>query len=57
MSPVARIEPDYSALPEAERRTVCPTCKERVDEDFLRSVPEWLVDAAAPDPYASAVGR
>ena len=30
---------------------------ERVDEPFLRSVPEWLVDAAAPDPYASAVAR
>ena len=29
----------------------------RVDEPFLRSVPEWLVDAAAPDPYASAVSR
>jgi hypothetical protein len=29
----------------------------RVDEPFLRSVPEWLVDAAAPDPYASAVAR
>ena len=29
----------------------------RVDEPFLRAVPEWLVDAAAPDPYASAVAR
>jgi hypothetical protein len=29
----------------------------RVDEPFLRSVPEWLVDASAPDPYASAVAR
>ena len=29
----------------------------RVDEPFLRSVPEWLVDAAAPDPYASAIAR
>ena len=29
----------------------------RIDEPFLRSVPEWLVDAAAPDPYASAIAR
>jgi len=29
----------------------------RIDESFLRSVPEWLVDAAAPDPYASAIAR
>ena len=28
-----------------------------VAEHFARSVPEWLVDATAPDPYASAVSR
>lgn len=28
-----------------------------VEEDFLRSVVEWVVDAAAPDPYASATAR
>ena len=28
-----------------------------VDEDFVRSAVEWVVDAAAPDPYASAVAR
>jgi hypothetical protein len=28
-----------------------------VDEDFVRSAVEWVVDAAAPDPYASAVDR
>ncbi len=28
-----------------------------VAEHFARSVPEWLVDATAPDPYASAVAR
>jgi hypothetical protein len=28
-----------------------------VEGPFLRSVAEWLVDAAAPDPYASAVAR
>jgi hypothetical protein len=28
-----------------------------VDPPFLRSVPEWLVDAAGPDPYACAVDR
>ncbi len=28
-----------------------------VDEDFLRSPIEWLVDAAAPDPYASGLPR
>jgi hypothetical protein len=28
-----------------------------VDEDFLRSPIEWVVDAAAPDPYASGLPR
>lgn len=28
-----------------------------VDEPFQRSVTEWLVDATAPDPYASATAR
>jgi hypothetical protein len=28
-----------------------------VDEDFLRSAIEWVVDAAAPDPYASGLPR
>ena len=28
-----------------------------IDEDFLRSPIEWVLDAAAPDPYASAVAR
>jgi hypothetical protein len=28
-----------------------------VDDDFRRSVPEWLVDAVAPDPFASAIAR
>ena len=28
-----------------------------VDERFQRSVTEWLVDATAPDPYASAIAR
>ncbi len=42
---------------ESWRRLQADVPVERVDETFLRSVPEWLVDAAAPDPYASAVGR
>lgn len=28
-----------------------------VDDDFVRTVIEWLVDAAAPDPYASGIHR
>ncbi|HYN65482.1 MAG TPA: phosphotransferase [Ornithinibacter sp.] len=28
-----------------------------VDDSFLREVIEWVVDAAAPDPYASAIVR
>jgi len=28
-----------------------------VDEDFLRSPIEWVVDAAAPDPYLSGIPR
>ena len=28
-----------------------------VDEDFLRSPIEWVVDAAAPDPYVSGIPR
>ncbi len=42
---------------ESWRRLQADVPVERVDETFLRSVPEWLVDAAAPDPYASAVAR
>jgi hypothetical protein len=42
---------------ESWRRLQADVPVERVDEPFLRSVPEWLVDAAAPDPYASAVSR
>jgi hypothetical protein len=42
---------------ESWRRLQADVPVDRVDEPFLRSVPEWLVDAAAPDPYASAVAR
>ena len=28
-----------------------------VDDEFVRSAVEWVVDAAAPDPYASGVAR
>jgi Phosphotransferase enzyme family len=42
---------------ESWRRLQADVPVTRVDEPFLRSVPEWLVDAAAPDPYASAVAR
>ena len=42
---------------ESWRRLQADVPVSRVDEPFLRSVPEWLVDAAAPDPYASAVAR
>ena len=42
---------------ESWRRLQADVPVERVDEPFLRSVPEWLVDAAAPDPYASAIAR
>jgi hypothetical protein len=28
---------------------------EVVDEPFLRAAVEWVVDAAAPDPYASGI--
>ena len=42
---------------ESWRRLQADVPVARVDEPFLRSVPEWLVDAAAPDPYASAVAR
>ena len=42
---------------ESWRRLQADVPVERVDEPFLRSVPEWLVDAAASDPYASAVSR
>lgn len=30
---------------------------EAVDEQFLRAAVEWVVDAAAPDPYASGIAR
>ena len=48
-----------SALHRAEswRRLQAAVPRGRVAEPFLRSVPEWLVDAAAPDPYAAAVAR
>ncbi len=42
---------------ESWRRLQADVPVERVDEPFLRAVPEWLVDAAAPDPYASGVAR
>lgn len=42
---------------ESWRRLQADVPLERVDGPFLRSVPEWLVDAAAPDPFASAVAR
>ncbi len=42
---------------ESWRRLQADVPVTRVDEPFLRSVPEWLVDAAAPDPYASAIAR
>ena len=42
---------------ESWRRLQADVPVHRVGEPFLRSVPEWLVDAAAPDPYASAVTR
>ena len=42
---------------ESWRRLQADVPLHRVDEDFLRSVPEWLLDAAAPDPYASATAR
>ncbi|MGG5260661.1 hypothetical protein [Phycicoccus avicenniae] len=40
---------------ESWRRLQADVPVERVDEPFLRSVPTWLVDAAAPDPHAAAV--
>ncbi len=42
---------------ESWRRLQADVPVTRVDEPFLRSVPEWLVDAAAPDPYTSAIAR
>ncbi len=42
---------------ESWRRLQADVPVTRVDEPFLRSVPEWLVDAAAPDPFASAVAH
>ena len=42
---------------ESWRRLQADVPVHRVDEPFLRSVPEWLVDAASPDPYASATTR
>ena len=42
---------------ESWRRLQADVPAHRVDEPFRRSVPEWLVDAAAPDPYASAIAR
>lgn len=42
---------------ESWRRVQADVPVGRVDEPFLRAVPEWLVDAAAPDPFASAVAR
>lgn len=42
---------------ESWRRLQADVPAGRVDEPYLRSVPEWLVDAAAPDPYASAIRR
>jgi hypothetical protein len=42
---------------ESWRRLQADVPVERVDEPYLRAVPEWLVDAAAPVPYASAIAR
>ena len=42
---------------ESWRRLQADVPLSSVDDDYLRSVVEWLVDAAAPDPYASAVAR
>lgn len=42
---------------ESWRRLQADVPLHRVDEPFRRAVAEWLVDAAAPDPYASAVAR
>jgi hypothetical protein len=42
---------------ESWRRLQADVPVHRVDPPFLRSVPEWLVDAAGPDPYACAVDR
>lgn len=42
---------------ESWRRLMADVPLACIDDDFLRSVPEWLVDATAPDPYASGVGR
>ncbi len=55
----ARRRRAVSCLHRAEswRRLQADVPVTRVDEPFLRSVPEWLVDAAAPDPYASAIAR
>lgn len=42
---------------ESWRRLMADVPLACIDDGFLRSVPEWLVDATAPDPYASGVGR
>lgn len=42
---------------ESWRRLQADVPVSAVGAPFLRSVPEWLVDATAPDPYASAVAR
>ena len=42
---------------ESWRRLQADVPLHRVDEEFRRSVTGWLLDAAAPDPYASAVAR
>ncbi|MFW5472464.1 hypothetical protein ACOCJ5_04065 [Knoellia sp. CPCC 206450] len=42
---------------ESWRRLIADVPFEVVDEPFQRSVTQWLVDATAPDPYASAIAR
>ncbi|KGN33967.1 hypothetical protein N802_08395 [Knoellia sinensis KCTC 19936] len=42
---------------ESWRRLIADVPLSRVGDDFVRAATEWLVDATAPDPYASAVVR
>jgi Phosphotransferase enzyme family len=42
---------------ESWRRLQADVPFDAVDDAYRRSVPEWLVDAAAPDPFLSAVAR
>ncbi|WP_404380869.1 aminoglycoside phosphotransferase family protein [Knoellia locipacati] len=42
---------------ESWRRLIADVPLSRVDDDFVRAATEWLVDATAADPFASAVDR